>query len=58
MIPTRTDHLSTIKTFPDLIRYLEHELDWPLAEYGFDRKARLHHQLRYQVSDQQRCRRG
>ncbi len=30
------NHLRSIKTFPDLVRYLEDELDWPLLEYGFD----------------------
>jgi hypothetical protein len=29
-------NLSDIKAFPDLVRYLEEELDWPLREYGFD----------------------
>lgn len=30
------NHLRSIKTFPDLARYLEEELDWPLQAYGFD----------------------
>ena len=28
--------LRDIHAFPDLVRYLEDELDWPLQEYGFD----------------------
>ena len=28
--------LRNIHTFPELVRYLEDELDWPLREYGFD----------------------
>jgi hypothetical protein len=35
-MPTAADNLRAIKTFPDLVRYLEDELDWPLQEYGFD----------------------
>ena len=35
-MPTHPNHLRSIKTFPDLVRYLEDELDWPLLEYGFD----------------------
>ncbi|MGB4978697.1 MAG: hypothetical protein WBR35_18340, partial [Anaerolineae bacterium] len=35
-MPTHADTLRSIKTFPDLVRYLEDELDWPLQEYGFD----------------------
>jgi hypothetical protein len=30
-----TDRLRAIKSFPDLVRYLEEELDWSLAEYDF-----------------------
>jgi hypothetical protein len=30
------ERLRNIKTFDDLIHYLEDELDWPLADYGFD----------------------
>ena len=30
------NHLRDIKAFPELVRYLEDELDWPLQEYGFD----------------------
>jgi len=33
------DQLCSIKTFPDLARCLEEELDWPLAEYGFDERT-------------------
>jgi len=29
-------NLRDIRAFPDLVRYLEDELDWPLREYGFD----------------------
>lgn len=29
-------NLRDVRTFPDLVRYLEEELDWPLQEYGFD----------------------
>ena len=29
-------NLRDIHTFPELVRYLEDELDWPLQEYGFD----------------------
>jgi hypothetical protein len=28
--------LCNIHDFPDLVRYLEDELDWPLRDYGFD----------------------
>ncbi|MGB5011767.1 MAG: hypothetical protein WBO88_16070, partial [Candidatus Dechloromonas phosphoritropha] len=28
--------LRNIHAFPELVRYLEDELDWPLREYGFD----------------------
>lgn len=28
--------LRKIHDFPDLVRYLEEELDWPLRDYGFD----------------------
>ncbi len=28
--------LRKINDFPDLVRYLEDELDWPLRDYGFD----------------------
>ena len=35
-MPVPADTLRSIKTFPDLVRYLEEELDWPLQEYGFD----------------------
>ena len=31
-----TNNLRDIRAFPDLVRYLEDELDWPLQEYGFD----------------------
>lgn len=31
-----TANLRNIHTFPELVRYLEDELDWPLQEYGFD----------------------
>lgn len=31
-----TNSLRDIRAFPDLVRYLEDELDWPLQEYGFD----------------------
>ena len=30
------DQLRSIRTFKDLVRYLEAQLDWPLEEYGFD----------------------
>jgi len=30
------DHLRSIRSFPELVGYLENELDWPLQEYGFD----------------------
>jgi predicted helicase len=30
------NNLRDIHAFPDLVRYLEDELDWPLQEYGFD----------------------
>ena len=33
MVPA---NLRDIRAFPDLVRYLEDELDWPLREYGFD----------------------
>jgi hypothetical protein len=29
-------NLRDIHAFPDLVRYLEDELDWPLRKYGFD----------------------
>lgn len=35
-MPVPVDTLRSIKNFPDLVRYLEDELDWPLQEYGFD----------------------
>lgn len=35
-MPNPADQLRAIKTFPDLARYLEDELDWPLQEYDFD----------------------
>ena len=35
-MPTSADHLRSLKTFPQLVSYLEAELDWPLREYGFD----------------------
>jgi len=35
-MPVPADTLRSIKTFPDLVRYLEEELDWPLQAYGFD----------------------
>ncbi len=31
-----SQNLHNIRAFPDLVRYLENELDWPLEEYGFD----------------------
>jgi hypothetical protein len=31
-----TANLRAIRTFEDLIRYLEDQLDWPLQEYGFE----------------------
>ena len=31
-----TQSLCNIHAFPELVRYLEDELDWPLQEYGFD----------------------
>ena len=31
-----TNNLHSIRAFPDLVRYLEDELGWPLQEYGFD----------------------
>lgn len=31
-----TSNLRQIRAFPELVRYLEEELDWPLQEYGFD----------------------
>ena len=34
-MPT-AENLCTIKTFEQLVRYLEDELDWPLEQYGFD----------------------
>ena len=34
-MPT-AENLRTIKTFAQLVRYLEDELDWPLEQYGFD----------------------
>ncbi len=30
------NNLRDIRAFPELVRYLEDELDWPLQEYGFD----------------------
>ncbi len=35
-MPDSADRLRSIKTFKQLVRYLEDELDWPLEEYGFD----------------------
>lgn len=35
-MPVPADTLRSIKNFPDLVRYLEDKLDWPLQEYGFD----------------------
>jgi len=35
-MPSSADRLRSIKTFKQLVRYLEDELDWPLEEYGFD----------------------
>jgi hypothetical protein len=35
-MPNDADRLRSIKTFDDLVRYLEDELDWPLEEYGFE----------------------
>lgn len=35
-MPHAAEHLRTIRTFDDLVRYLEEKLDWPLQEYGFD----------------------
>jgi hypothetical protein len=32
----QTDTLRHIRSFDDLVRYLEDELDWPLQEYGFE----------------------
>jgi hypothetical protein len=37
-----SDRLRSIKTFDDLVRYLEDELDWPLEEYGFDEVIEEH----------------
>lgn len=34
-MPT-AENLRTIKTFAQLVRYLEDELDWPLEQYGFE----------------------
>ena len=34
-MPT-AENLRTIKTFEQLVRYLEDELDWPLEQYGFE----------------------
>ena len=31
-----TSNLRQIRAFPELVRYLEEQLDWPLNEYGFD----------------------
>jgi hypothetical protein len=31
-----TTNLRQIRAFPELVRYLEEQLDWPLNEYGFD----------------------
>ena len=31
-----TSNLRQIRAFPQLVRYLEEKLDWPLKEYGFD----------------------
>ncbi len=31
-----TPNLRNIKTFKDLVRYLQDELDWPLGEYSFE----------------------
>ena len=31
-----TSNLRQIRAFPELVRYLEDELNWPLQEYGFD----------------------
>ena len=33
---TTAEHLRKIKTFEQLLPYLEAELDWPLEDYGFD----------------------
>jgi hypothetical protein len=35
-MPNPADRLRAIKTFPDLVRYLEDELDGSLQECGFD----------------------
>jgi hypothetical protein len=35
-MPATAAHLRAIRTFEDLIPYLEEELDWPLQQYGFD----------------------
>lgn len=35
-MPTNPNHLRSIKLFPDLVRYLEEELDCPRQEYAFD----------------------
>jgi hypothetical protein len=33
---TSADRLRSLKTFDNLVRYLEEELDWPLREYDFE----------------------
>lgn len=35
-MPNPADRLRAIKTFAELTRYLEDELDWPLERYGFE----------------------
>jgi hypothetical protein len=35
-MPDPASRLRSIKTFDDLARYLEDELDWPLEQYGFE----------------------
>jgi len=35
-MPPSSDKLRAIKTFDQLVSYLEDDLDWPLREYGFD----------------------
>lgn len=35
-MPHTAEYLRSIRTFDDLVLYLEEQLDWPLREYGFD----------------------
>ncbi len=35
-MPTPADRLRKVKTFEDLVTYLQDELDWPLEDYPFD----------------------